>query len=59
MDTSIARQKLTLNALKLLGRFEQLNIKALGIDDKYRQLFVKFRKDIENTKEVASNCLHL
>ena len=52
METSIGRVKTTLQALHLLDRFSRLNIKKLGIEEKYRQLFLQFGNDIEAVKIV-------
>jgi len=52
METSIGRVKTTLQALHLLDRFSRLNIKKLGIEEKYRQLFLQFGDDIEAVKHV-------
>ena len=53
MDTSLSRQKLTVQALILLGRFDQLKIEKLNTDDKYRQLFAKFESDVDKVKDVT------
>jgi len=52
METSIGRVKTTLQALHLLDRFSRLNIKKLGVEEKYRQLFLQFGEDIEAVKHV-------
>jgi len=52
METSIGRVRTTLQALHLLDRFSRLNIKKLGIDEKYRQLFLQFGADVEAVKHV-------
>jgi len=55
METSIGRVKTTLQALNLLDRFSRLNIKKLGIEEKYRQLFLQFGNDIEAVKHVRES----
>jgi len=55
METSISRVKTTLQALNLLERFSRLNIKKLGIDEKYRQLFLQFGTEIEFVKHVRQD----
>jgi len=58
METSIGRVKTTLQALHLLDRFSRLDIKKLGIEEKYRQLFLQFGDDIEAVKHVGRSAYH-
>jgi len=52
MEMSIGKVKTTLQALHMLDRFSRLNIKKLGIEEKYRQLFLQFGSDIDAVKHV-------
>ena len=56
MNTSFERMKSTLHALKLLERFNNLNIPSLGVDEKYQTLFKLFGNDIETIKKLYQKC---
>ena len=52
MSNCLERSSSTITNLRLLQRFEEMNIPSLQVLDQYKILFVKFKSEIDDIKKV-------